>query len=334
VIVEASGSLLVGASITFPGKTCMLLRLTPNGSIDDTFGGGGGMAPCTYLSPTLPTGFGEIAQRPNGAIVAAGPSYPTERNRDFALVQYDANGNPDGTFGVNGQALAGFPADAPVGPFVLQPDGKAVVTGQLTVDNGDMPADLAVARFNVDGSLDTTFGSGGRASFSIYQAAAGPSAVVLQSSGAIVIAVGLDTLDSVFTLVRLTPGGQLDTNFGTGGVSSVGFFGQGDDVYGLSLEGDDSLLAGGLVGVPTDAGYPLPAYGFVHFLASGAVDTSFGTGGKFVSTFSSFDQGASFAAQAFQTGGNLITVGTGNYLDDAGESVLNEGLLVRYGCGP
>jgi uncharacterized delta-60 repeat protein len=218
------------------------------------------------------------------------------------------------------------------GPFLLQPDGKALVTGQATVDRGNSPAQLAVARFNVDGSLDTTFGTGGRATFPLPQAVAGPFAVALQSTGAIVIATQGAGLSESFSVVRLTPTGQLDSTFGNAGIASGPFSGLADSIVALTVLADDSMLAGGQHLIPDDAGYGLLELAFVHFLANGAVDTSFGTAGAYFTPVPGEDQGTTYAFQAFQSNGGLVVAAGGGRLDDAGDNVNIDGVLARYAC--
>jgi len=74
----------------------------------------------------------------------------------------------------------------------------------------------------------------------------------VQSTGAILIAGAPST--ALFTVVRLTPTGDLDTTYRASGFATAGFFGAGDSAIGMSLMSDDSVLVGGVVRVPDDAG--------------------------------------------------------------------------------
>jgi uncharacterized delta-60 repeat protein len=330
LLPQPNGDIVIGG-VGGVDQSCLIERLTPSGSVDTTFGVGG-RGDCTNFRTMYPAAFNQVAQRPNGSFVAEGAAYPLSTDRDFTLVQYDANGNADSTFGTDGEAVAGFTVDAPVGPFILQPDGKALVTGEATVDRGDMPAQLAVARFNVNGSLDTSFGTGGRATFTLPQADVGPVAVAVQSTGAIVIATQGAGLSESFSVVRLTPTGQLDSTFGTAGIATGPFSGLADSIVALNVLADDSMLVGGQYLIPDDAGYGLLELAFVHFLASGAVDTSFGTGGAYFTPVPGEDQGTTYGFQAFQSNGGLLVAAGGGHLDDAGDSVIIDGVLARYAC--
>ncbi|HEX4448624.1 MAG TPA: delta-60 repeat domain-containing protein [Polyangiaceae bacterium] len=332
-ILPDDGILVAGGNTSGNGSMCLLGRLTPDGALDTTFGAGAGTNPCASLPAAFDIGFSGIVRRPNGSFVGAGTAYPvTVTDRDFAFIQYDSRGTPDKTFGTGGGAVTGFPTDSPLTAFTLQADGKIVAVGQGTVERGDMPPNLAVARLNVDGSLDPTFGTGGRVALNIPAAFGEPTSVAVQSTGGIVIATQAGTITDQFTVVRLTPTGQLDATFGTAGVASAGFFGDRDDAVALTLLADDSMLVGGRVGVASDdAGDTLAQFGLVHLLPSGALDTSFGTGGKLFTPFPTLDQGTEYATQKVQANGAVVSAGTGGILDDGG-NVLIRPLLVRYAC--
>src|SRR5207249_1968519 len=78
---------------------------------------------------------------------------------DFALARYRADGSVDLTFGSGGRVVTDFGGDDTAFALAVQPDGKIVVAG---VSTGGGTMDFALARYDSDGALDTTFGSGGR----------------------------------------------------------------------------------------------------------------------------------------------------------------------------
>jgi len=125
--------------------------LNTDGSLDATFGNGGKVVnPGQIHLPAL------IVQ-PDGKIVTAGATRISGITTDFAVVRYNANGTLDQTFGSGGYAVNG---DGEAQALLLQPDGKIVLVGFITLfRNG---SDFVLARFNSDGSVDPTFGSGGR----------------------------------------------------------------------------------------------------------------------------------------------------------------------------
>jgi uncharacterized delta-60 repeat protein len=125
-----------------------------------------------------------LALQPDHKIVAAGWTF-TVPGEDFALARFNPDGSLDPSFGDGGKAATDFTTGDEGHAVVVQPDGKIVVAGQSL-------ANYALARYRPDGSLDPSFGSGGKVLSSI-QGEQGPlggaSALVLQPDGKLV-AVG------------------------------------------------------------------------------------------------------------------------------------------------
>src|SRR5262245_1644952 len=150
------------------------------GDLDGTFGIGG------KVTTDLSGGEDEakaVAIQPDGKIVVAGLSEGL--NLDFAVARYNTDGTLDINFGINGKVITDFSGRRDVAFAVgLQADGKIVVAG--TAGNASN-TDFAIARYNVDGSLDTAFGIGGKVTTDFGK---DDSANVLsiQSNGNIVIA--------------------------------------------------------------------------------------------------------------------------------------------------
>jgi uncharacterized delta-60 repeat protein len=182
------------------------------------------------------------------------------------------------TPGVSVAHFTGFTSIA-VGA-VEQPDGKIVAAGTATPLGGvPTPASFALARFNADGSLDTSFGTGGDVSTQIGTAAG----MVLQSDGKIVVG-GLSNAPSFTTLsgfaaARYNPDGSLDSSFGNGGTVTTMVNPKGDTaVTTVFLQPDGKIV---LVGYHHESG---PGIDFsttelVRYNTDGSLDSSFGKGG-------------------------------------------------------
>jgi uncharacterized delta-60 repeat protein len=234
-----------------------------SGSLDTSFGSDGLV--------TLPAGVGSIAQilvQPNGLIdVISSEPDPATGNSDMAVVQYEANGTLNTSFGNDGVALASFPGDTIIGlSGVAESSGNIVVAGQgspvatvtATGSTGGGPGEEAVAEFNSNGTLDSSFGTGGEvvtqdpSPIGEGDDQGGP--VIVQPNGDIVTGGGVAgtscnprkncSEDDVLT--RYLPDGSLDTSFGTGGFaevdeSSFATIGLGEDASGniYALEGND-----------------------------------------------------------------------------------------------
>jgi len=107
---------------------------------------------------------------------------------DFALARYNADGTLDATFGTGGNATTDFFGDVDaVHGVVIQGDGQIVAAG--VVANGSL-VDFALARYDADGTLDATFGTGGNATTDFFGDYDFAEAVATQADGRIVAAAG------------------------------------------------------------------------------------------------------------------------------------------------
>src|SRR6185436_6027017 len=182
------------------------------GDLDPTFGNGG--------KRTDWAGYANgVAIQPDGKIVVVGKADGCCRSGiDFRVARYNPDGSPDTTFGGGtGRVTTDFNGyhDDSVN-VVLQPDGKIIVAG-WTVQQSGLASDvsLAVARYNPDGSLDTTFGGGsGKVLTPLGYFGLGQTDVALQPDGRILVALAqYDLNDNDYgLLVRLNADGSPDTS--------------------------------------------------------------------------------------------------------------------------
>src|ERR1044071_6086577 len=137
------------------------------------------------------------------------------------------DGDLDPTFEGDGKVLTDFNHSTDIANAVaIQADGKLVVVGTTYQDNDFSTEDFAVARYNPDGTLDKTFGTGGKVQTDFPGLAAVASSIVIQPDGKIVVAGGafpLFTFLGNFELVRYNPNGSLDRSFGDGGIVTTFF---------------------------------------------------------------------------------------------------------------
>ncbi|WDF42272.1 calcium-binding protein [Streptomyces sp. T12] len=251
-------------------------RYNADGSVDTAFGGGDG-----WVSPGLAGGAEDaagVAVQPDGKIVAG-----ARAGGSFAVVRYLPDGSPDGAFGGgDGVSITSFSdvGGAVAQDMALQPDGKIVLVGY----SGETNFDFALARYNSDGSLDTTFSGDGRVTTDLGGYNWGET-VVVQSSGKIVAS---GSSGGRFTLVRYNVDGSRDSGFGTGGVATADF-GSTAGVYDLALQPDDRIIAGG--------GGAVGDFALARFNADGSLDTGFGTDGRITTDFGVGDRVNSLAVQ-------------------------------------
>jgi uncharacterized delta-60 repeat protein len=291
VALQSDGRILVGTSRTsvqpFIGHfySTKVARYNIDGSPDSTFGAGGVVQLNGFLT------LNAFALQSDGRILVAG-SGQGERlllGRDaiydptFAVARLNPDGSRDDGFGSSGTAKTNFgfgPDGEGAAAVLVTPDGKIVLagTGSVTAPQTPRP-DFAVVRFNSDGSLDGTFGAGGKVTtVFLSNRPSFLSSVAVQPDGKIVAAgaclVSADETD--FAVARYFSNGQLDFTFGVGGTLTEDFSGGSDDVSAIVLDNDGRLTLAGSVaneGSGTDIG-------LARYDGDGRPDAAFGNAGK------------------------------------------------------
>jgi uncharacterized delta-60 repeat protein len=224
-----------------------------------------------------------------------------------------SSGGLDPTFGAGGKVTTDFPGSANDRGYdlVVQPDGKYVVAGSTTSSAGySEDAGFAFARYNADGSLDPTFGDGGKVivPFGRY----GTAAAVALAPGGKIVAVGTTTgLNGTpgggqnFAVVRLNPDGTLDTTFDGDGRQTIDFDGRSDSATDVVVLGDGRIVVLGRAEGPGSRGARDNA--LARLRPDGSLDPSFDGDGRLFLTV----PGASFAAGAITLdgAGRLLVAG-------------------------
>jgi uncharacterized delta-60 repeat protein len=301
-VVAAAITLVCGIS----GQTAH----AADGDLDPAFGSAGKVMTDFANSTDIANA---VALQADGKIVVVGTTYINNdySGEDFAIARYNPNGTLDATFGTNGKVTTDFPGLAAVASaVVVQPDGKILVAGgafpQFT-----FAGDFKVARYNPNGSLDTTFGSGGIVTTSFPGQGSYAFSLALQPDGKI-IAAGTDFVNfssddssnTDFALARYRPDGTPDSTFGSGGQITTDFDGFNDDVFSVLVQPDGKIVAVG------SAKNPVNYYDFalVRYLATGAIDTTFGSAGRVRTDFGAhnFDQAR---AAVLQPDGKIVAAG-------------------------
>ena len=232
-----------------------------------------------------------IAIQPDGKIVLVGKSEDASNHYAFALARYNTDGSFDNTFGTNGTVRTPFlegGIDDEAICVVLQSDGKIVVAGFS--EDGSSNYAFAIARYDTDGTLDNSFGSGGEVRTQIVGGNGKHDLsfdVVIQPNGKIIVA-GLSTATTgvAIALVRYNSDGTLDANFGSDGTvrTPVRYF---DHASYVRIEPNSEITVGG-IGVDyqfSESSYTWswPNYGdvfeVIKYNSDGTIDNSFGTNG-------------------------------------------------------
>ena len=309
--LQKDGKILIGGGYLdqWKGWWGGLMRLNSDGSEDETFSPSDGGQILTlqkdgkivsaeqadiwyplfreyiHLSRILPDGtrdwstevhLGEkgnakaLLLQEDGKIIVAG----TTGDNNFALTRFDTDGNLDIDFGINGLVITDLGRYEGGFDALLQPDGKIIVVGSSNVNN---TLDLALARYNPDGSQDQSFGSSGIVitDFDMKQRFASMiEDIVLKPDGKLIAAGCLvDTFCANFALAGYNPDGSLDTSFGTGGqlVVDIGQHWQKFDDYldginALALQPNGKIAAAGEI---------MGNFGVARFNPDGSPDNDF-----------------------------------------------------------
>jgi len=280
-----------------------LARYNTNGSLDTTFGTDG----------KVTTEFGEytqdtasaIAIDTSGKIIVAG-----ESDGNFALARYNTDGSLDATFGTDGKVTTDFGQWAQVHALAIDSSGKIVVAGGVDADPDIILDDFALARYNTDGSLDTTFGTDGKVTTDFGGETDVANGIAIDSSGKIV-AAGFADWQKYFALARYNTDGSLDTTFGTNGKVTTDFgvteYGGYSEANALTIDSNGKIVAAGRAQVPYFYDFALARYN-----ADGSLDTTFGTKGKVTTDFSGYAGGDWANALGIDGSGKIVLAGFSN----------------------
>ena len=224
--------------------------------VDQSFGNGGFVTTTPSVSYSADDEPHAAVEQPDGKLVVVGGS-----DASYFVARYDADGSLDSTFGDHGVVLGPVIPIAGAVPeqglaVALEPSGKIVVCGEAS---GGPQSFLA--RYNADGTPDSTFGDGGRVDNDDLFAA---HAIAIRPDGKILIA---GPTNDGLGLARYDPDGSPDASFGTGG-EAIGPV-SGDPV-GLALVSGGKFVVGGSANSGLFA---------ARYNADGSVDASFGSSG-------------------------------------------------------
>lgn len=300
VALQPDGKVVVAGYCFNGGRYdfCVSRHLT-TGAIDTSFDGTG------RVMTTIGTAYSmalTLMLQPDGKIVVAGVC-SNGGNNDFCLARYLTSGALDTSFNGTGKVLTPIGlSDDTANAIALQSDGRIVVAG-FCLGGG---ADFCLARYMTDGTLDTTFGSTGKTFTSFGASDDNVYSIALQPDGKIVVAGECRSGGSAdFCLARYQRDGALDPSFnGTGKLKSA--IGAGDDVASaLALQPDGKIVVAGLCHNGSNYDFCLARY-----LASGVLDTSFGSAGTTITPVgTSQDHGR---ALALQPDGKIVVAGACN----------------------
>jgi len=307
---------IVAAGWTFNGADLdfALVRYLPDGTVDSSFGVAGKRTTDIGGSDYIAS----VAIQPDGKIVVAGHTN-TSGTLDFVLARYLPNGTPDGDFGTGGVVITDFFQHSDWGASVaLQADGKIVVAG-LAVTGADY--DFALARYHADGSLDDSFGAGGKVTTAFGSSDDKGIAVLIQPDGKILAGGYLyNGADYDFALARYDTDGSLDEYFGNEGKTITDFEGDGDLIAAMALQPDGKIVAAGRSSNGQHYDFALARY-----QPNGVLDNTFGDEGRVITPMSARENSA--FEVLIQSGGSIVLAGY------AHDGTAEDFALARYVSG-
>ncbi|HVX28072.1 MAG TPA: T9SS type A sorting domain-containing protein [Parafilimonas sp.] len=271
IAVQSNGKIVVTSNSFLSGFS--VVRYDQSGHIDHNFGVDGIVRAFSNGRAT------SVIVKPSGKIYAAGYA-----NENFAVAKFNHDGTPDNSFGNNGEVSTNFLGDFDDAfALLVQPDSKIIAAGVAYEPNGNDESRVALARYNTDGSLDSSFNFTGKVAkhvsvngFDYCTSAA------LQPDGKI-IAAGYShntTTNDDYMLVRFKPNGKIDSSFGTNGVTFTDFGGY-DDANGVALQSDGKIV---VVGYTHDQDF-ISKIVIARYSDKGILDKTFGTNGSVILDF-------------------------------------------------
>jgi uncharacterized delta-60 repeat protein len=331
--IQTDGKIVISAGASNPAtgmRDYALARLRADGTLDASFGTGGKVI----------TDFGaddapfRLLIQPDGKIVAAGYRADVSNFsnfQDLTFARYTPAGTLDSTFGSGGKVTLNFYALELVQGLALLPDGKILAAGTAVDTAGGGSQSILLVRLNANGSLDTTFGLGGKQMVAMPSGAQALVFNLLRLGDGRFLVCGSSSPDFVDRdpmIARFNANGTLDATFGVGGFAVIpvtGKAGAGD----LALQADGKLVLGGYV-QQSNGLAPFFDFAVWRLQANGALDSAFGVGGRAQTDFTgSYDFVFNVAVQ---DDGKILVAGGANSSVDPNGAPEPEGhlALARY----
>lgn len=285
----SNGHILV-AGVT-ESYVALFAKLKPDGTIDQSFGLNG-LAPAGYydfsyyrVGPWVIDKTGEVAIQPDGKILFG---YSQDWDNYFYIGRLNQDGSVDTSFGESGVVSIGIPVpsyayDAFSFGIANYPDERIVVSGTAVQWYGT-ESQVITARLRNNGSLDSTFGSGGLVGF-LSNDTRGPASSMLVLTNGKILLGGMD--DQAFSLLRLNADGSFDTRFGNNGIIQTRFGTSNmTSILAMELQNDGSLIAAGSInGANWSANIGLAKYRDVAAVPAGTQYDFDGDGKADISVF-------------------------------------------------
>jgi uncharacterized delta-60 repeat protein len=311
LLVQPDGkTVLVGRSqpVSAGGSDFAVTRYNADGSLDTSFSGDG------RATVSFGAGFNSarsVALQADGKLLLAGNALDGVWGA-VAMARLNADGTLDTSFGTDGRVTLGVSSGSDFAEkVVVQADGRIVVAGYGNNNQFGSDADLLVARFNADGSPDTTFSDDGSLTLSVTNSFDALLDVLIQPDGKILAVGGAGAGPQAdMVIVRFNEDGTLDTGFAGDGTLSTDWGVGTDWGQSVTLQPDGMILVAGYSQTGLTNEFTLWRYG-----SDGTPDAGFGIGGRLTTDFGG--TGAFANSVLVQPDGKIVAAGFGYFDGDA-----------------
>jgi len=218
--------------------TILLARLQHDGSIDSTFGKNGKVVLDTANNYYY--GVTNLAIQSDNKILIVGIAIPDSSNyEDIAIMRFQPEGEIDSTFGTNGIVITRIRQSGEnswAKDVSILPDGKILIAAEV----GHNTSDLAILRYNANGSIDSTFGTNGKTvtvtGFTENDIA---NMHILPNGKIFLTGVSGSSGSNLYDrFVRYDSTGVLDSSFGNGGIILF----RGTPIYFSVFQNDGKII--------------------------------------------------------------------------------------------
>ncbi len=271
IAIQGDGKIVLAGYYGGRSDSFMLIRLKPEGALDEAFGSGGFVKISMGGPTTNSRAMAMAIHEPSAGeckIIAAGWASPGFSHRDLAVARFNADGSLDTSFNGIGYATTDVATGSQdeVLDIAVLPDGSIAAAGKSG-------SDIVIARYEADGTLDTDFGSNGLLVESIGTEADRAHSIAIRPDGKILVAGNADDNDHLF-IASFSALGAPDAAFGTAGVASTSFEGLSGEDGAIVLQEDGKLIYAGHATIGESKDFIIARYGL-----DGALDEDFGENG-------------------------------------------------------
>jgi uncharacterized delta-60 repeat protein len=321
MVIQSDGKIIVAGYTEVSDFDFAVIRYNSDGTLDYTFGTEGKVITDFSNFNNSDDRAYAITIQSDGKIVVAGRA--DQGTCSFALARYNTNGTLDNTFGSGGKVTTSIGTGTNYDEAFaidLQADGKIVASG-YTKSGGSYKKFVSV-RYNINGSIDNTFGTSGIVISSLGASNDIIHALKIQSDGKIIVAgSSTQTYGDNIAIVRYNTNGSFDNTFGTNGIKLINAgpypYSHQCRAYALDIQTDGKIVV---------AGMDHSQFAAVRCNSDGSLDNSFGTGGQVVTQVSDANHGNEAYAVKIQSDGKIILVGYSKF----GSLYMSDIALVRY----